>query len=316
MTKLKIIALIAVIVVTAVALAPSLNNGFTNWDDPDFITENPDIKSISFKKIGKFFTTSYGGFAGYVPFILLTYTVEYSLFGLNAQAYHTTNLVLHLINCVLVFWFIFLISQKLPVAFIVSLLFGIHPLHVEPVAWIQGRKDLLFSLFYLAALILYVKYLKKGRKKSFYFFALLFFILSLFSKVAAISLPFSLLLLDFFISKKIDKQSIQNKIPFFLFSLLFVFLAFLTFDTGAFAIQASDIDYVNNILLFFYSFIFYINKILLPFQLSARYSMDISQLPLNLLAGVGIFFVIIFLLYRFYRSERYRHDVTFGILFF
>lgn len=311
-----ILAGAAVVLVVILVYFPSLGNGFTNWDDPAFITENPDIRDLSPETVGKFFTTSYGGFAGYVPFVMLTYTVEHSLFGLKPRVYHTTNLLLHLINCILVFWFIILISRKLPVAFMVSLLFGIHPFHVEAVAWIQGRKDLLFSLFYLAALIAFVTYMRKGRKKSFYLLSLMFFLFSLFSKVAAISLPFALLAVDFFLSKKIDKDAVRNKLPFFVLAFLFVVFAFLTIDMGSVAVQQSKIDYLDNIFLLFYSVVFYISKIVLPTSLSARYPVEISQLasPLLLAAGTVIFAGVCFLLYRFYRSRK--NEVTFGILFF
>lgn len=317
LNKLKTIAaVLLVLIISAVTFLPSLQNDFTNWDDPAFITENPDIREVSFKTIAKFFTHSYGGFAGYVPLVLLSYAVEYALFGLNPEAYHGTNVFFHLINCVLVFWFIYILSQKLPVAFMVSLLFGVHPLHVEAVAWIQGRKDLLFSLFYLAALIAFTRYLKKGKPKSLYIWTLVFFLCSLFSKVTALSLPFALLLLDFFISNRGQRPQLKRYIPFFLLAVLFLILAFLTVDTGSFAIPEAKVDYLGNILLFFYSFIFYINKILLPIGLSARYPVEISQLasPFLLVLSIAIFSVLWILLHRFYRTRK--HEVTFGVLFF
>lgn len=308
--------LILVLAVTVLTFIPSIDNDFTNWDDPTFITENRDIQKLSPESAAKFFTLSYGGFAGYVPFVMLTYTLEYRLFGLNSGVFHTTNLLLHLINCVLVFWFIYLISAKLPVAFIVSLLFGVHPFHVEAVAWIQGRKDLLFSFFYLAALIAYVLYLQKGRKKSLYFLSLVFFVFSLFSKVAAISLPFALLVLDYFILKKIDKETIRRKLPFFILAFLFVLFAFLTIEMGSFTVHSEKISYMDNILLFFYSFAFYIHKIILPIRFSARYPIELSQLapPFYAVLSIAIFAGVIFLLYRLYRSRK--SDVTFGVLFF
>jgi len=319
----SVIAVIAVLAAAFLAFLPSPGNGFTNWDDPAFITENRDILNLSPETVKKFFTTSYGGFAGYVPFVMLTYTVENVLFGLKPRVFHTTNLILHLINCVLVFWFIMLLSRRLPVAFVVSLLFGIHPFRVEAVAWIQGRKDLLFSLFYLAALIAFAKYLEnkymgkgKGRKKYLYFLSLIFFLFSLFSKVAAISLPFALLALDFFISKKIDKASIRDKLPFFALAFLFLVFAFLTIDMGTFEVPEAKIDYLGNIFLLFYSVVFYLFKTVLPMGLSARYPVEISQLasPLFLVLSIGIFAVVCFLLNRFYRVRK--NEVTFGILFF
>ena len=305
-----------VIITAAIVYVPSLGNGFTNWDDPVFITENPVIQTLSWKSMGKFFTHSYGGFGGYVPFVLLSYALEYELSGLNPGTFHAVNLILHLINCVLVYWFIFLVSRQRWMAFFVALLFGIHPLHVEAVAWIQGRKDLLFSLFYLAALISYFKYREKGEKKIFYYGTLIFFIFSLFSKVAAISLPFALLLLDYFISKGQIRINIRKMLLFFLVAFLFLVLAFLTSTAGSFVVQETNTGYVDNILLFFFSFVFYIGKIFLPIGLSARYPLEIFQLAPTFLAIVifVIFAAVMIILYRFNRTRRYK--VTFGVLFF
>ena len=305
-----------VLVITAIVYIPSLGNGFTNWDDPAFIIENNDIQNLSWKSMGRFFTHSYGGFGGYVPFVLLSYALEYKLFALNPGAFHDVNLILHLINCVLVYWFILLLSRKHWAAFFVSLFFGIHPLHVEAVAWIQGRKDLLFSLFYLAALIVYFKYKENGEKKIFYYGTFIFFIFSLFSKVTAISLPFVLLLLDYYISKSLSREDIWRKLPFFLVGFFFLVLAFLTGEAGSFAVQETASKYVDNILLFFFSFVFYIEKIFLPIHLSARYPMTIFHLEPLLLSAVVImiFAVLIILLHHFYQFMKY--EVTFGILFF
>ncbi|HLP46676.1 MAG TPA: tetratricopeptide repeat protein, partial [Candidatus Kapabacteria bacterium] len=315
--QLKSLVPVAVaMIISVIVYVPSLGNRFTNWDDPAFITENPDIQGLSCKNMGKFFTHSYGGFGGYVPFVLLSYALEYELSGLDPGTFHAVNLVLHLINCALVYWFIFLVSRQRWTAFFVALLFGIHPLHVEAVAWIQGRKDLLFSLFYLAALISYFKYREKGEKKIFYYGTLIFFIFSLFSKVAAISLPFALLLLDYFISKSQIRISIRKMLPFFSAAFLFLVFAFLTSVAGSFVIQETHNGYLDNILVFFFSFVFYIGKIFLPVRLSARYPMEIFELmPTFLLFVVLVIFAaVIILLYRLYRIRKY--EVTFGILFF
>ncbi|MCP5105514.1 MAG: tetratricopeptide repeat protein [bacterium] len=313
-------ALVVVLTVTAVSFFPALNNGFTNWDDPAFITENPDIRELSLQNTGKFFTRSYGGFAGYVPLVMLSYTLEHALFGMDPGAFHRTNLLLHLVVCLLVFRFIYLLARKWQAAFMVSLLFGVHPLHVEAVAWIQGRKDLLFALFYLAALIAYTRYLEKGGKKSLYALALVFFVFALLSKVAAISLPFALLLLDWrrHPQNKINLCNLRNKIPFFLMAVLFVLFAFLSMESGAISTGGGSVDNLGNILLFFYSFVFYIGKVFLPVGLSARYPIEISQLaPVYLLVlSIVIFIAVAVLLYRFSLVKDKKRDVTFGVLFF
>jgi len=161
MAKIKPIVLIALVVICAFfSLSPSLNNGFTNWDDPGYVIDNPDIKDISLKGLSNIFTTFHRGL--YKPLIILSFALEYHFFKLDPLAYHITNLILHLINCVLVFVFIFILCANPWVAFISAFLFGIHPLHVESVAWITERKDMLYTLFFLGSLISYLIF-RKGQ---------------------------------------------------------------------------------------------------------------------------------------------------------
>ena len=92
---------------------------------------------------------------------MLVFSLEYKIFGLNETGYHAINLLLHLSNIALVFYFIFLLCSNPLIALITSLFFGIHPLHVESVAWISELKDLLYTFFFLASCICYMKYLKR-----------------------------------------------------------------------------------------------------------------------------------------------------------
>ena len=119
--------------ITFIAFLPSLQNGFTNWDDDLYVTANPDIQGFSPHNIAKIFSKVY--VAHYLPVTMLTYMAEYTVFGLNPFAYHLTNVLLHVINSLLVFALIYFLSGKYFVSLIVALLFAIHPLRVESVAW-------------------------------------------------------------------------------------------------------------------------------------------------------------------------------------
>ena len=156
----------------------------------------------------------------YHPLVIISYAWEYFFFKLNPAPYHIVNMIIHLLNCVLVFYFILRLGSSIPVAFITGLLFGIHPLHVESVAWISERKDVLYAFFYLISLICYLSYLEKRPGYKYYFFAMFFFILSLLSKPMAVTLPLILFLMDYFNERKIDYRSIIEKIPFFTLSIL------------------------------------------------------------------------------------------------
>jgi protein O-mannosyl-transferase len=159
--RLKIgIALAVILLITVIVYLPVFHNSLLNWDDPFYIKNNLLIRSFNLKEI---FSTYVLG--NYHPFTILILAVEYHLFGLNAIGYHGVNLFLHLVNVILVFYTVYHISDKTVVALVASLLFGIHPMHVESVAWAAELKDLLYTLFFLASYIFYLKYLEERIKE-------------------------------------------------------------------------------------------------------------------------------------------------------
>ena len=309
-------ALIVVLIITFITYYPSINNGFTTWDDQGYVTLNQHLKNNA---ISDFFTKDKFVMGNYHPLTMITYAIEYSIAGLNPQQYHIDNFILHLLNTGLVFWFIFLLGGW-QIAALVAMLFGIHPMHVESVAWISERKDVLYTFFYLAALISYVRYFK-SRKKIFYAITLLFFLLSLLSKGQAVTLPIALVLIDYYFLKSINKYTFLNKIPFFVLSMLFGMIAFYAQRSAN--VFSSPITTANQIItdqtnLFYkvghfvfifyericyasYGFIMYIIKLLLPFNLSCFYPYPdkvngllpviFYLMPLVLLALVLLFFI-------------------------
>ena len=156
--------ILLVLVITAVAYYPSIHNGYLNWDDIIYVMNNNMIKSLSAENFSKMFSTFYMG--NYHPFIILSFAFDYSFFGMNATGYHVHNLVLHLLDTFLVYAFCYLLfGKKTNLALIVSLLFAIHPMHVESVAWISERKDLMYTMYFMMSLIAYLFYLEKKESK-------------------------------------------------------------------------------------------------------------------------------------------------------
>src|SRR6187549_1413308 len=182
-----------ILLVTFLLFYNTLTNNFVNLDDSGYIKDNPDIKSLSAKNIAAIFSSFYN--ANYHPFTTLSYAIEYNLFGLNAKPYHFVNLFIHLLNTFMVFRLIKKISGKMEVAAITALFFAIHPMHVESVAWISERKDLLYSFFFLAAWLAYIVYLKSQRR-TLLFYSLILFGCSLLSKSMAVTFPLVLILTD------------------------------------------------------------------------------------------------------------------------
>src|SRR6187455_3642814 len=204
--------LIPVLVFTGISFLPMLTNGFTNWDDDIYITRNPLIKGPDWNVI---FTQASA--SNYHPLTMLTLAFNYAISETDPFSYHLVNWVLHILNTALVFLFIYKISgRKIFVAAFTSLIFGIHPMHIESVAWVSERKDVLYACFFLLALLQYWSFLETS-KRSKILYCFVFFILSLLSKPAAIILPFVLFLLDYWRGRSFTWKLWAEKILFFIF---------------------------------------------------------------------------------------------------
>ena len=291
------------------------SNFLITWDDQKYITENASIKEISWVNFKNMFTSSYVNC--YLPLTIITYAIEYSLFGLNPVPYHVFNLILHLLNVYLVFIFIQKLANKKEISIIVALVFAIHPMHVESVAWVSERKDVLYSFFFLCSLISYLNYLKKDFEWKYLIYCFLFFVLSLLSKPAAVPLPIVLILIDYYFSLNIfDKKRIFEKIPFLILSLIFGIVAYiLQKDTGTIDVSPVYLWY-DKFFLVSYSFIFYIIKLIFPFYLSAIYYFP------NKINGLLPFeyyispLIILLIILAIYKSGIHRKYLLFGFLFY
>lgn len=267
-SKRNFLFLSGVLLFTAIVFSPVLSNRFVNWDDPDYLTENYLVSNLSGHQLKLIFSSLTGGH--YVPLTVLSYSIEHYFFGLHPKIFHLTNWLLHLLNTLLVFRFIFLLSGKSNIAAVTALLFGIHPLHVESVAWVTERKDVLYTCFYLFSLICYIFFHEKKDKK-YYLLALLFFLFSLLAKPLAVTVPLIFLMIDYFQQKKFTAQIFTEKIPFFIFSLIFGVITIYA-QQSANAIQSLSLfSWGERILIACYCFLAYLYKLLLPINLSCYY---------------------------------------------
>jgi hypothetical protein len=307
------LALLFVLVVTFLAFYNVLDANFVNWDDKKFLTHNPLIKNLSWNNIKVIFTTFYK--EDYLhPLVLLSYSLEYKFFQLDPFYYHLDNLILHLCNTALVFSFIYLLSRKVAVAFIVTLLFGIHPLQVESVAWISERKGLLATFFFLQASISYLTYMK-GKRGVYFGISLVAFILALLSKAVAVIFPLMLLLYDYLLFRKIDKRALLEKVPFFLISAVYAA------DTLFMHEQTGQLDHaqltssVENFLLACRNVVFYIKHTVWPTELSAIYPIpkEVSVLLPEFFIPLVILGIMVALLFW---TRKYTRTIIFGYLFF
>ncbi len=299
--------MLPVLVITAGGYLPVFNNQLTNWDDEYYVVQNYLLRGPDWKGI---FTQPV--VSNYHPVTIISLAFNYALTGLDASSYLITNFILHLINTVLVFYFIYTISgKKVWVAAFTALIFGIHPMHVESVAWVSERKDLLYTLFFLLSLMQYWRYLETGRSSKL-LFSFLFFVLSILSKPAAIILPLVLLLLDYWKGRSFSSKMITEKIAFFLVSAV---LAIITVKLQSKTAIAGLDFYPLWTRFFFATYVttIYVIRFLVPWPLSAFHPYPPpSDLGWPVLASP--LFIIALLVFLWY--QRKNRLVIFSIGFF
>jgi len=306
-------ALALIGVVTFIALSSSLGNGFTNWDDQEYVTNNPLIRTLSWDNIKIIFTTFYKEDFRH-PLVLLSFAVEYHFFGLNPFIYHLDNLLLHIANACLVFMLVFALSKHSVSALLAGLLFGVHPLHVESVAWVSERKDVLFALFYLSSMLLYLRYSERSGK-GYYLLSLLLFALALLSKAMAVTLPVVLFLCDYLKGRPFDRKTVLEKVPFLFLGILFVADTLFIFHSTDQIKTTHLFSFHDNILTASRSVVWYLTKTVAPFSLSALYP---SPETVGILEGPFLFsllFLVAATVALIY-STRYTRKALFGALFF
>lgn len=253
------------LLVSFIVYLPVLHNEFLIWDDIPYIRDNPLIYSFN---LGDIFTKNVMG--NYHPLTILGLAIEYHLFGLSETGFHLVNLIIHLCNVALVVYALWLVSGRMEVALVAALLFGIHPLHVESVAWAAEIKDLLYTFFFLGAYIFYLRYVKEEEKK-YYFFSILLFLASLLSKGMAASLPVVLVLTDYFRGRKMNMKIWMEKIPFFVLSVIFGIVSIAAQKAPDIVQDITFFTFPQRIVFASYSFVTYLVRFLAPLQLSAYY---------------------------------------------
>jgi len=270
------IALIALLV-----YLPALSNGFVNWDDQAYVYENHNIRSFDLKWL-----LSAVVVGNWHPLTMLSYMVDYSIWGLNPFGYHLANIVIHAANTFLVGVLGLRLtalasSDKRASLFTgatLALLFGLHPLHVESVAWVSERKDVLSTLFFLLSIISYLNY-KKTPKPLSYIGSLLLFALSVMGKPMSITLPAVLLIMDFYPLNGFKagiKKALVEKVPYFAMAIIF---AGVTVWAQGSDNAIASLDYHpmgSRVLVAIRALAFYIYKTAVPINLAPFYPRDLA----------------------------------------
>jgi tetratricopeptide (TPR) repeat protein len=183
------------VLATIIAYEPVRHNDFVKFDDMDYVTENPHVTGgLTHQSVIWAFTKSYA--ANWHPMTWLSHMADCQLYGLKPLGHHITSLLIHIANSLLLFWLLQKMTGATWKSAFVSAAFALHPIHVESVAWISERKDVLSALFWMLTIVAYLHYVRKpglGR----YMLVLLAFIAGLMSKPMVVTLPFVLVLLDY-----------------------------------------------------------------------------------------------------------------------
>jgi len=261
------------------AFRPVLDNGFVNFDDDKYITENVRVQGpFSHENVRWAFSTTHAG--NWHPLTWLSHMADVRLYAMRPAGHHLTNLLLHTANTLLVFWLLHALTGLVWRSFFVAALFGVHPLHVESVAWAAERKDVLSALFWMLSMLAYVRYCKASRPGR-YWLAVLWFACGLMAKPMVVTLPFVLLLLDYWPLRRWGfadagagsslGRCVAEKAPFCLLAAAACFATyFAQHQTGAVA-QSEQLALDSRICNAVVAYAGYLLKTIWPANLSVFY---------------------------------------------
>ena len=208
-----IIACLFLVLATLTVYGDLRNHQFINFDDDVYVTDNPPVQGgLTLTGVVWAFTTLHGGL--WMPLTWLSFMVDSQLFGLHAGGFLLTNLLFHIANALLLFWWLRRTTRAPGSSFLVAALFALHPLHVESVAWVAERKDVLSTFFWLLTMWAYIWYVESPGFRR-YLLILVCFSLGLMAKPMLVTLPFVLLLLDYWPLGRWPQKSprISQKVP-------------------------------------------------------------------------------------------------------
>jgi tetratricopeptide (TPR) repeat protein len=302
-----------VALLTLLLFLPALGNDFVNWDDERNFVLNPNYRGLGWTEIEWMWTSHLLG--RYVPITWMTLGLDYTIWGMNPFGYHLTSVLFHTVNAML-FYFLALallrlamrgrseeIQARIPIgALFAALVFALHPLRVESVAWVTERRDVVSGLFFLLAILAYLRGAPDVPgapiRTKYYWACFGFFIFSLLSKEIAVTLPMILLILDVYPLRRLGsagwlsvsgRRIFVEKIPFFLLSLVDGVLALYIGKLEGITASIGHVNWFARLAISLYGLAFYLWKTLLPFSLAPFYALtphkiDPAALPFQISA--------------------------------
>ncbi len=314
-----ILSCLTLVVATTAIYGDLRTHQFINLDDPNYVTDNLPVQAgLTLKGLLWAFTALHAGF--WIPLTWLSFMVDSQLFGLHAGGYLLTNLLFHIANALLLFLWLFRTTRAPGRSFLVAALFALHPLHVESEAWVTERKDVLSTFFWLLTMWAYVWYAERpglGR----YLLILVCFSLGLMAKPMLVTLPFMLLLLDYWPLGRLPfkgiaaaagfpkpgpgvtiKRLVWEKLPLLVLSALTCMVTFYAQKKAEISLQTFPIT--NRLANAMVSYVSYLGKMIWPAHLAVLYPLHILPIWQGPLAGLALV-VLTYLAFREARRHPY-----------
>src|SRR2546426_5353351 len=293
------LAPLLVVLFTLTAFLPTLQNQFVNWDDHENFLDNPHYRGLGWTHLRWMWTTHLGH---YIPLTWMTLGLDYLLWRMNPFGYHLTSLLLHAANAVAFFFVVRrILKRALPSpserghalavsAGFAALVFAIHPLRVESVAWVTERRDVLSGLFYLSAILVYLRACERGaRGRGWYWLSVAVFGCALLSKSMVVNLPVVLLILDVYPLRRLGgfvgwwsepaRRIYVEKIPFVLLAAAASAIAVMAQSSVHAAISLAQLSVAGRLAISTYGLSFYLWKTVAPGNLSPLYELPPTVNP-------------------------------------
>lgn len=295
--------------VVAWVFLPCLNNDFVTYDDPEYVTRNERVRAgLSLGTIAWAFSPTTNVCANWHPLTLLSHALDCEWHSLNPYGHHLTSLLLHVANSVLVFVVLKRMTGSSWSSFAVAVLFGLHPAHVESVAWVAERKDVLSGFFWMLSIWAYVEFVKgqaanAPRTRTYYFLALAAFALGLLAKPMLVTLPFVLLLLDYWPLQRLTLATIRRlvleKVPFFILTLISCVVTLIAQKQGGATTMAEAVPFFDRLTNALVSYCRYVGMLFWPKDLAAFYpfreNWPVTVVVLSALAVAGSSLAVVLL---------------------
>ena len=273
---------------------------FVNWDDATYLTENPVVQhGLSWANVGWALTTTHSPY--WHPMTWLSHMLDVELFGMNPGAFHVTSLAIHLANTLLLFYLLRRMTGDVGRSAFVAAVFGVHPLHVESVAWLAERKDVLSTFFWMLTVLAYVRYCQRPRWPR-YALILIAYACALMAKPMVVTLPLVLLLLDVWPLRRADQPAILEKLPLFVMAAAVSLLTFIVQTRVGAVANLAVLPLSTRIENAIGGYVAYVWKTVWPAHLAAFYPYRLLP-PFGLAAAALILIAVTAAVVRLRRSQ-------------